>query len=176
MSHLTNHTPIACITYDSTILLLSHITHHASHFLHGCHRVPVECHPMPPITRLRSQNQYRNSVPRAPRQWLWLRHGCFPYQSPALAHWMTTTRYNLRPRAPKVRRDDPVLCDVYDTRTEATRTHRRVWHHYCQLSPSSTVTHQPSPYRWRTRRGAIFSNNAHTISFTPASHQPSPRQ
>ena len=27
---------------------------------------------------------------------------------------MTMTRYNLRPRAPKVRRTDPVLCEIFD--------------------------------------------------------------
>ena len=49
-SHLTNHTPIACITYHSTTLLLSHITHHASHYTSGigatgCLSTATQCHP-----------------------------------------------------------------------------------------------------------------------------------
>ena len=48
-SHLTNHTAIACITYHSTTLLLSHITHHASHHTScmgatGCLSSATQCH------------------------------------------------------------------------------------------------------------------------------------
>ena len=47
-SHLTNHTPIACITYHSTTLLLSHITHHASH--HTSCMGATRCLPMSQAT------------------------------------------------------------------------------------------------------------------------------
>ena len=50
-SYLTDHTPIACITYHNTTSLLSHITHHASHHTScmgatGCLSSATQCHPL----------------------------------------------------------------------------------------------------------------------------------